>query len=105
MPRQVFPFKKLEGPEAGGVDRIPRVNRETELAGEQAEPETIVAVIIRARGGGDRPIIIKIALVDRGCARWQAGVRRSDVSMRIIERRLPALRDREVVVVKTIDGE
>ena len=51
--RACQPTEALEGPDRLGVDRVPRVDDHAVLAGEQPEPEGVVAA-------PDRPVVVEV---------------------------------------------
>ena len=94
--RHVLPEEMLEGPHVVGQDRVLRVDDHPELALEHAEAQRVVAVgVVAGRRVGDAVVVEVEPARD-------AGVRRCDERVWLVDRRGPVVRDLEVVVPEGI---
>ena len=100
--RQVLPEKLLKCPDLRRIDREFRIHGKPILPWKEAKPEAVVAIGVAARRGYSAARIVKIVSDAINRERVYPRVHRRRKPMRVVQRRLPVLRYRQVVVVKPL---
>lgn len=97
--REVLPEELLERPDVGDGDRPGREHQEAVLSGERPEPETVVAVGLAARRGGDGPVVPEVV------TGRHTGVDRRGPAVRVGQGLATVLGDPEEVLLEPLRRE